>query len=133
MKKIFLTLSAIFLINIAFSQKDIVFEICGTKSELKEGKKGPFNALTISQEKLLECLEIKTNQKGVKVVAFSLGMTSSTGKEYYDIKTKGNKISEKMIEKIKEHNPSKIYIEKILTENKLGEASRSGHLTLHLK
>ncbi len=132
MKKILLTLSAIFLISIAFSQKDIGFEICGTKSELKEGKKGSFNAITISQEKLLECLKINTSEKGVKIIAFSLGMITPK-KDFIEIKTKGNSLNEKMIEKIKEHNPSKIYIEKILTENKSREASRSGHLTLYLK
>lgn len=133
MKKILLTLLALFLINIAFSQKGVNFEICGNKSEVKEGKKGSFIAITISQEKLLECLEIKTNDNELKVVSFSLGMTSASGKEYVEVNTKGNNLSEKMISTIKKHNPDKIYIEKIIVENKSGEASQAGFFKLYLK
>ena len=38
-----------------------------------------------------------------------------------------------MITAIKKYNPKKIYIEKIIIENKSGEASRISALTLNIK
>ncbi len=132
MKKILLILTVLFSINTAFAQNDITFNICEIQSELKEGKKqGKYNSLTISKEKLLACLEININKKEYKISSFSFGI--ATEKDYIEINTLDNKINEKMINLIKEHKVDRVYIEKIIVENKSGEKSSAGFLTLHLK
>jgi len=124
MRKALLLFSAIFISLTGFSQSDLVINICNAKES------SPYETtLTINQ--LLECGELTANNKNLTVVFFSIAMSIPGDSRKFI--TSGNKLSEKMIKIIQEHNPSKIYIESIKLSNEDGVIQNAINHTLIIK
>ena len=129
MKNLLLVVT-LFLSIDSFAQQDLNLSICEISAKEIVTNKNTSNVIVISQQKLLNCLEIGINNKTWKISSFSLGMVA--GKDYLEINTKGNRLNDKMVEAIKKYNPEKIYIEKIVASNNSDEAIRMGSLVVKI-
>lgn len=114
-----------------YAQDNLTVTLCNQKVQKKETKKSTYNYISLTQSKLLECLELKTNDNKWHVSSFSIGFV--VGSDYLELNTKGNTITEKMVETIKNHNPEKIYLEKITLLNKTNEGTRVPPLVIEIK
>ncbi len=110
MKKTILVLATMFLFTGLYASTDIQVSLFGNKSA---------ETVTISREALSRCNELTLNTKDWKVKSFEIGFVSEGN--FTAVKNIENKISDRSMSAIKEHAPSKIYIEKIVIINRSGE------------
>ena len=103
----------ILLTSIAFTsvnaQTNLAVTVCenaGVTSTNKEAIE-----VNISQEKLLKCNELLSNDAAWKVNSFVFAIHIEGS--MYEMKGAGNMLSKRMIALITKYNPEKIYLEKI--------------------
>jgi len=128
MKKLFVTLLSILAFSTAFSQTNLIISVCNGDVKTENPK---FNTQTISLEKLLTCNELTANIEHYMIQSFQFSITKN--KTVYEIKLEGNKFDERMLALLKEHNPDKVYLEKIISINESGEAVNTKDLILMIE
>ena len=109
MKNLLFILLATFVFSTVNAQSDVTVNICGNTDDVTVTEKAI--TMTISQEKLLECPELLSNNKDwtVSYFVFAIHIEGSM----YQLKEPSNKISKRMIALIKKYSPKKIFLEKI--------------------
>jgi hypothetical protein len=109
MKNLLFILLVTFAFTSVNAQSNLTVNICGNTDGITVNEKAI--EMTLSQEKLLECSDLLTNNKDWKVsyFVFAIHIEGSM----YEMKETGNKLSKRMIALITKYNPKKIYLQKI--------------------
>lgn len=107
MIKLFSFVAILFISYSAFAQKPVEVNFCGK------------SVSEVNIQSMIECKIISTDNPDYKVTSYQLGFI--TGKDYMDVNFTDNALTEQAIELIKKHNPTLIYIEKIVLINKKSE------------
>jgi hypothetical protein len=119
MKKILFTILAIALFVPTFAQSDLTITICGNTEKV------------IPLAKITECGELFVNNENWKVESFKISI--AIGDKVIEMNNKGNKLSEKMINVIKESNPDKVFIENIQLVSQDSQTATIKALVLTIK
>mgnify|MGYP006921588532 CR=1 FL=1 len=127
MKKILIALISVFVLSTAFAQSNATVSMCN--AAVKSEK---VNTATLTLEELLKCNQLASIDKTHYIQSFTFSIKTAN-KTVHEIKTDGNKLTEKMIALIKEHKPEKIYLEDIVVINQAGEAINTKALILTIK
>jgi len=125
MKKILILISILTISLTSFAQSDDGIKLC----DIEKSKK---HATTLTINQLLKCGELTPNDDELNIISFLFVMNADGG-EVLEIKTSGNKFSEKMIAEIKKHKPFRIYIREIIAARKKGTIQKLKSHTIKLK
>ena len=119
MKYLILIVIALFITTGTYATNEIEVYFCDHKTDHE-----------ISRELLNSCQELNLNTKDWIIKSFSIGFEANG--DFHSIMNSENKLKSKTLDSFKKYAPTKVYLEKVIVVNNIGEEKTLETITLKI-